>query len=177
MGEVCETEDSHWRQTAGLKTIRTGVGEREAVSEGFRREIQMARRVTHPNVCRIHDIAGHRPEEGGAPLLLLTMELLRGRRLRARMREEGPQPAERALAVIEQQAQGLAAAQAAGVVHGEFKPGNVTMVPLSGGVAKAVPGLTRGQAKECGRWRTSTSDSARQDLPFPVSEGPERRLP
>src|SRR5262245_15197770 len=61
MGEVYEAEDLLLRERVALKTIRPGVACDEKVVQRFKREIQLARRVTHPNVCRIFDVGLHRP--------------------------------------------------------------------------------------------------------------------
>ena len=48
--------------------------------ERFRREIQLARKVTHRNVCRTFDV-GHHALPDGTQLVFITMELLRGETL------------------------------------------------------------------------------------------------
>src|SRR5262245_50800492 len=53
MGEVYEAEDVELKERIGLKTIRPDLAKDPRALELFRREIQLARRVTHPNVCRI----------------------------------------------------------------------------------------------------------------------------
>src|SRR5262245_51530453 len=53
MGEVYEAEDLLLRERVALKTVRSDVAADPKVVERFKREIQIARRVTHPNVCRI----------------------------------------------------------------------------------------------------------------------------
>jgi Tol biopolymer transport system component/tRNA A-37 threonylcarbamoyl transferase component Bud32 len=139
MGEVYEAEDQKLGGRVAVKMIRPAMAWRESMLAGFRREIQLSRRVTHPNVCRIHDIAEHQPSagaSGGAPVLLLTMEFLAGETLSAVLKKQGRLPAEKVLPLIEQLAEGLAAAHSAGVIHGDFKPGNVMMVPQNGGAPR-----------------------------------------
>src|SRR6185295_9021886 len=53
MGEVYEVEDLELRERVALKTVRPEVARDAIAIERFRREIQLARKVTHPNVCRI----------------------------------------------------------------------------------------------------------------------------
>src|SRR5262245_2248166 len=59
MGEVYEAEDLVLREVVALKTIRPDVADDQAIIERFKREILLARRVTHINVCRIFDLGIH----------------------------------------------------------------------------------------------------------------------
>jgi serine/threonine protein kinase/TolB-like protein len=138
MGEVYEAEDLDLGGRVALKTIRakrleSGKSGGRAV-ERFRREIQLARKVTHPNVCRIFDIGYHRPpgEEAGAgaEILFLTMELLQGETLSRYLRRRGPMSEAEALPLVRQMAEALAAAHRADIVHRDFKSPNVILVPL-----------------------------------------------
>ena len=140
MGEVYEATDLALGTEVAVKTIRPDLAAREHVMERFRREILLARRVTHPNVCRIFDLGqhcGHKQGEWlhssgrGADVTFLTMELLRGETLRHFLRRSGPLSAEDALPLVEQMADALAAAHEAGVVHRDFKSANVMLVPAS----------------------------------------------
>jgi len=63
MGEVYEAEDVELGERVALKAIRQRVNADSELRALFRREVQMARRVTHPNVCRIFDLAQHEDEE------------------------------------------------------------------------------------------------------------------
>ena len=91
MGEVYEAEDRELQGTVALKTIRTDVAGRAKALDRFLREVHLARRVTHPNVCRIFDVDEHHwpaPEGSGetpAPVTFLTMELLGGETLADRL--------------------------------------------------------------------------------------------
>src|SRR5262245_21926728 len=120
MGEVYEVEDLELGVRVALKTVRPDAeGDRHS-AERFKREIQLARQVTHPNVCRIFDLVRHTRasgKEAGNEVLCLTMELLPGETLLDRLRRRGVlQPAE-ALPIVEQITSALAAAHRAGIVH------------------------------------------------------------
>ncbi len=133
MGEVYEAFDRELSVIVALKTIRRDLLS-PAMLERFRAEIQLARRITHPNVCRIFDIAR---DDGPPPLHFLTMELLPGEPLSAKM-ARGRFSRPDALAIFEQVLAGLGAAHDAGIVHRDIKPANIMLVPVSGSAMRAV---------------------------------------
>jgi serine/threonine protein kinase len=104
-----------------------------AKSTRFRREITLARQVTHPNVCRVFDVG--RGLVNGRERMFLTMEYLGGETLSqclARQRTgSAKMPADRALALVKQLAAGLDALHQRGIVHRDLKPGNVMLVEES----------------------------------------------
>ncbi|MCB1037758.1 MAG: protein kinase, partial [Acidobacteria bacterium] len=59
VGEVWEAEDRELRERVAVKLLRPQVARDSAAIARFKREIQLARRVTHPNVCRIYDLVRH----------------------------------------------------------------------------------------------------------------------
>ncbi len=132
MGEVYEAEDTVLGERVALKFLsRRSIGD-ERVMRRFRREIQLARKVTHRNVCRLHDLAQHTPASGllaGREVTFVTMELLEGETLEDRLAREGRFSEEQALPLILQMAEALSAAHAAGVIHRDFKTSNVMLVP------------------------------------------------
>lgn len=150
MGEVYEVEDLELRERAALKTVRPEAGADSLAVERFRREIQLARKVTHPNVCRIFDVSHHRPlhplpGDDGQSIIFLTMELLAGETLAERLRRGGPLPPAEALPIVRQICLGLEAAHQVGIIHRDLKPGNVVLVPARDGVRAVVTdfGLAR----------------------------------
>ena len=161
MGEVYEAEDAELRGRVALKTIRPEVASSHQALERFKREIQLARQVTHPNVCRIFDIGYHRGPGGEADVSFLSMEFLPGETLDKRVRREGRLSPAQALPLVRQMASALAAAHAMGIVHRDFKSGNVALVPASreGEGARAVVtdfGLARGGGSQDSPVATAT---------------------
>ena len=130
MGEVYEARDLERHVRVALKTVRPEIASDPKTMARFKREIDLALRVTHHNVCRVYDLERHRPPEGsGKPeVVFLTMELLEGETLADRLRRQGRMCCEEALPLIRQMAEGLAAAHRERVVHCDFKPGNVMLV-------------------------------------------------
>src|SRR5271165_5669043 len=135
MGEVYEAEDLELSERVALKTVRFEMADNERTVERFKREIQLARKVTHPNVCRTFDVFRHAEQvAGGASreTLIVSMELLRGTTLAQRIQLDSRISTALALPIVEQIAAGLQAAHDAGVIHRDFKSANVILVPVAG---------------------------------------------
>jgi tetratricopeptide (TPR) repeat protein/tRNA A-37 threonylcarbamoyl transferase component Bud32 len=140
-GEVYEAEDLELGDRIAVKILRPEAGD-ERLRQRFKQEIQLARRVTHLNVCRTYDLVYHY-EEGsqgseGNLWVLLTMELLRGETLADRLARKGRMTPGEALPVVCQIAAALAAAHAAGVVHRDLKSANVFLVESPAGTRAVV---------------------------------------
>ena len=103
-----------------IKIIAPEYAQDPSLLQRFHQEVQIARRITHPNICRIHDLGEHQ----GLPYL--SMELLEGETLSKRL-ERGPMPPEAWRDLAQQLFQGLRAAHAAGVIHRDLKPSNLMM--------------------------------------------------
>jgi len=126
MGEVYEAEDQELREKVAVKTIRQELMSQPRFLETFRREVHLARQVTHPNVCRIYDLFRHKDASGDS--VFLSMELLIGETLAGRLERTGRMTTREALPIILQMADALTAAHVAGILHRDFKPGNVILV-------------------------------------------------
>lgn len=138
MGEVYEAQDLTVEGLhVALKTIRPQIASSDAVQQRFRKELLLAREVTHPNVCRINDVFTHDAEHTGR-VLLLSMELLSGETLRDRVRAAGPLPPHEAVTILSQVADGLAAAHSVGVLHLDLKPANIMLVRQKDGSLRVV---------------------------------------
>ena len=124
MGEVYEAEDLDLGARVAVKTMR--IEDPDALAR-FKREIQLARTVTHPNVCRIFDMHRHHEPESGSAITFLTMELLEGQTLAAYLASSGPLTAAEALPLVRQIAAALTAAHECKVVHRDLKAGNVML--------------------------------------------------
>jgi tetratricopeptide (TPR) repeat protein len=123
MGTVYQAWDDALGVAVALKVIRldalTSPEETRQLEARFKRELLLARQVSHPNVVRIHDLGDLGQTK------FLTMAFVDGVDLAALMRREGKLPVARALVIARQIAGGLSAAHAAGVVHRDLKPANV----------------------------------------------------
>jgi serine/threonine protein kinase/tetratricopeptide (TPR) repeat protein len=122
MGAVYQAWDSELELALAFKVIRsdgTDPAGAAAVEARFKRELLLARQVTHPNVVRIHDLG----EIDG--LKYITMPYIEGQDLSAILTEFGTLPVPRVLKIAKQVASGLCAAHEAGVVHRDLKPANI----------------------------------------------------
>jgi serine/threonine-protein kinase len=120
MGFVFLARDEQLGERVALKVISAmQASDPAAAAERFRREVSAARKITHPNVIRIHDLV----EDGQR--LLLSMEYVEGMTLASYLGRVGTLKLDEARHLIGQICDGLNAAHLAGVVHRDLKPGNV----------------------------------------------------
>jgi tetratricopeptide (TPR) repeat protein len=124
MGEVYAAEDIELGARVAVKTMR--VEDADSLAH-FKREIQLARTVTHPNVCRIFDLHRHHDPESGTVVTFLTMELVEGETLTDYLARRGALTPVATLPIAQQIGAALAAAHEKGVVHHDLKPGNVML--------------------------------------------------
>ncbi len=118
-GRVYRVHDTELDEIVALKVLRRELLDAPEVVERFRREVKLARRVTHPNVARTFDIGEHVGQR------FMTMQYVDGESLRAIIRQRAPMSVGEAVRFGRMLCHGLAAAHAAGVVHRDLKPDNV----------------------------------------------------
>ncbi|MFZ0859477.1 MAG: serine/threonine-protein kinase [Candidatus Sulfotelmatobacter sp.] len=121
MGEVYRADDLTLGQAVALKFLPDEAARDEALLERFRNEVRMARRVSHPNVCRVYDVG----EVDGQTFF--TMEYVDGEDLASLLRRIGRLPPDKALEIARQLCAGLAAAHTKGVLHRDLKPANIML--------------------------------------------------
>lgn len=142
MGEVYEAEDVELHERVALKSIRNELLHDGRALDRFKREVHLARKVTHPNVCRIFDLF-RQPGGGGAgvsggSVVFVAMELLEGETLAEFLHRQPLLHTNEAQPIALQIAAGLGAAHSAGVLHRDFKPGNVLLVPGNKGLRAVI---------------------------------------
>jgi len=130
MGEVYEAEDIELGRIA-LKTIRQSVTARPGMLARFKQEIQLARKVSGENVCRIYELFTMPAQDGHGPAAFLTMEYLDGVVLAAKLRSS-PLSWEEARQIALDLCAGLTAIHEAGVLHRDLKSSNVMLVQRHG---------------------------------------------
>src|SRR5437660_2599777 len=144
MGAVYQAWDQTLEVAVAVKVIRPQALEdadaARDLERRFKRELVLARQVTHKHVVRIHDLG----EIDG--ITYITMPYVQGSDLSTILKAEGRLPVDRALALAKEVASGLAAAHEAGIVHRDLKPANI-MVDADGhalimdfGIARSTTG-------------------------------------
>lgn len=128
MGEVYEAWDRELEDQVALKTLRFEVSTHEVFTARFRKEIQLARKVTHPNVCRIFDSFRHQLGDTSY-ISVLSMELLHGQTLAEYLSAKGRLTVAEAWPIVQQIIDGLQAVHEAGIIHRDLKPSNLVLVP------------------------------------------------
>jgi len=121
MGEVYRADDLTLGQAVALKFLPDEAAHDEGMLERFRNEVRIARRVSHPNVCRVYDVG----EVDGQTFF--TMEYVDGEDLGSLLRRIGRLPQDKAIEIARQLCAGLAAAHTKGVLHRDLKPANIML--------------------------------------------------
>jgi serine/threonine-protein kinase len=120
MGEVYEALDQGLEQPVALKFLLPALASDRERVERFKTEVRQARKVTHPNVCRIHDIGEHE----GRPFF--SMELIEDDLARLLLRVVRLAE-EKALEVARDLCAALVAVHDQGLLHRDLKPANVLL--------------------------------------------------
>jgi serine/threonine protein kinase/Flp pilus assembly protein TadD len=119
MGIVYRAYDKEVGEEIALKVLHPDIAVDEKTVDRFRNEIKLARRITHKNVCRMHELHQDGKE------LFITMEYVPGQDLKGLIKESGALPAGKAISIAKQVAEGLAEAHDLGVIHRDLKPQNI----------------------------------------------------
>lgn len=120
MAFVYRAWDSELDRTVAIKVLRVAEredGTEQAKRQRLLREAQALGQLSHPNVTSVYDVGAH---EG---ILFIAMEYVEGKTLREWLQTPHPLPA--LLEALIAAGRGLAAVHAVGLVHRDFKPGNV----------------------------------------------------
>jgi serine/threonine-protein kinase len=121
MGEVYRAEDIKLDQTVALKFLPARLARDPVLLSRLHDEVRLGRQITHPNVCRIYDIA----EADGAHFV--AMEFVDGEDLSRLLRRIGRLAHDKAIDIARGIAAGLMAAHAKGILHRDLKPANVML--------------------------------------------------
>ena len=141
MGSVYRVFDRKLEEEVALKLIRADITAGRKTIERFKNEIKVARKIAHPNVCRMHDL--HEEEK----TLYITMEYVRGEDLKSVIHRMGTLTMGKAVSIAKQVSEGLAEAHKLGIIHRDLKPGNI-MIDKEGnakimdfGIARTLAGI------------------------------------
>ena len=149
-GRVYRVRDLHLEREVALKVLHPALTQDPEVVERFRREAQLAARLSHPNIVNIYDIAGR------FGLIWYTMELIDGPSLAQLVERDGPLPMPRVLRLLREALSALAHAHGFGLVHRDIKPENMLIDPAGSvqitdfGLALALRGKYGGATSQSG---------------------------
>jgi predicted Ser/Thr protein kinase len=127
MGAVHRATDTRLGRTVAVKVLRGGALADEVARSRMRSEARLASSIHHPGVAQVFDYDDSSTSHPG--MSFIVMEYIEGRSLAELLREHGPMPVDQVMSVVEQVADALAAAHAAGVVHRDLKPANIMLTP------------------------------------------------
>ena len=132
MGEVYLAADRELGMSVALKLLPWHFAGNSEMIARFRQEVQLARSITHPNVCRMFDL-GKLTRDGGNAYFL-TMEFIEGESLAQYLRR-GPLSVQEAKQLTREILDGLDAVHRFGVLHRDLKPANIMLRahPLASG--------------------------------------------
>jgi serine/threonine protein kinase len=149
-GRVYRVRDLHLEREVALKVLHPTLTQDPEVVERFRREAQLAARLSHPNIVNIFDIAGR------FGLIWYTMELIDGPSLAQLVDRDGPLPMDRVVRLLREALSALAHAHGSGLVHRDIKPENILIDPTGSvqitdfGLALALRGKYGGATSQSG---------------------------
>jgi eukaryotic-like serine/threonine-protein kinase len=127
MGVVYRAHDRDLDDLVAIKTLRgEALSADPSLLDRFKQEIRLARRITHPNILRTHDLG----ESAG--LRYLSMEFVKGLTLKQLVEAGEILPTPVGLRIAKQICAGLAAAHEVGVIHRDIKPQNIIIEPTGG---------------------------------------------
>jgi hypothetical protein len=143
MGNVYKARDRETGEIVALKLLKPEIASDQSMMDRFKNELLFARKITHKNVCRVHEFN----RIGG--IAYTSMEFVEGESLRSVLNRFGGLPPRKAIDLVNQICSGLKEAHAQGIVHRDLKPENV-MIDAQGnvkimdfGIARSMEALTR----------------------------------
>ena len=136
MGSVYKARDRETGEIVALKLLKPEIASDQAMMDRFKNELLFARKITHKNVCRLHEFN----RLGG--VAYTSMEFVEGESLRSVLNRFGGLPVRKAVDLAQQICSGLQEAHAQGIVHRDLKPENV-MIDAQGNVKIMDFGIAR----------------------------------
>ena len=122
MGTVYRAHDLALDQDVALKFLSSRLTYDHSSVSMLMNEVRLARQVSHPSVCRVHDVG---ELDDSRPFI--SMEYADGEDLQSLLRRIGRLPGDKAEQIARQLCAGLHAAHNQGVLHRDLKPSNVML--------------------------------------------------
>jgi serine/threonine protein kinase/Flp pilus assembly protein TadD len=160
MGEVYLAQDTRLDRNVALKILPADVAANRNRMERFVREAKSAAALNHPNIAHVYEIG----EADGTNFI--AMEYVEGATLREKIHRQQTE-LKKLLRYLQQVAEGLTKAHAAGIVHRDLKPDNVMIT--RDGYAKI---LDFGLAKLTEQSKEPTTESFQEEAPTAMWQRP-----
>jgi predicted ATPase len=122
MGEVYRAWDTRLERTVAIKVLPERVSQKPEQRNQLENEARAISKLSHPNICTLHDISHHQGRD------FLVLELVEGKTLREVL-TAGSIPVRKIIPIAVQIADGLARAHELGIVHRDLKPENLMVSP------------------------------------------------
>lgn len=122
MGEVYRARDTRLGRTVAIKVLPQRLSQMPDLQRRLNHEARAISKLSHPNICALHDIGHHEGTD------FLVLEYLEGKTLR-QVLASGRLPTRRIMQIAVQVAEGLAKAHEVGIVHRDLKPENLMVSP------------------------------------------------
>ncbi|HUG18418.1 MAG TPA: serine/threonine-protein kinase [Planctomycetaceae bacterium] len=123
IGRVYRARHRMMQRDVAVKVLSRKVLTKPAARSRFQREMQVAARLTHPNLVMSFDAGEHEGEP------YLVMEYIPGSNLQQLVKQDGPLDAMRTIELLIQIARGLEYAHGQGIIHRDIKPANLILDP------------------------------------------------
>jgi serine/threonine-protein kinase len=123
MGVVYRALDLELSEPVAIKTLRRELVTDSTALARFKSELRLARRISHRNVVRTHDLG----EADG--MYFITMEYVEGMSVKALIAERGRLPVHATMPIAKQLCRALEVAHAEGIIHRDIKPHNLVLAP------------------------------------------------
>jgi serine/threonine protein kinase len=120
-GIVFKVRDLETGEIVALKVLKPEIASDQEMQQNLRKEVCLARKVTHKNVCRIHEF------NRSKGTVYLSMEFVEGENLLSRLRRVGSLAVDESLEIARQICAGLREAHVQGIVHRDLKPANIML--------------------------------------------------
>jgi serine/threonine protein kinase len=108
-------------EIVALKVLKPGIASDQEQQDNLRKEVCLARKVTHKNVCRIHEFS----RSNG--MAFISMEFVEGENLLSKLRRDGRLSVGKSFEIARQICAGLREAHSQGIVHRDLKPANIML--------------------------------------------------
>lgn len=131
MGQVYEAFDERLGTRVALKTLWPELASDPQALSRFRREILIAREVSHDSLCKVFDLEEHQGADG-VVVPCLTMQLIEGQSLQEFLSQRRPLSTADALPLIRQIAEAIDVLHEHGIVHRDLKPSNIMLASRNG---------------------------------------------